>query len=141
VNFRGRGFRSRRDQGGLDMTPLIDVVFLLLIFFLITSNYVQTRRPAIPIEVPSARTGEGQSELRTAVVHIGRGGELFLDERPLESFDALAEGLRAMAQRAPAAMLLIRCDQDAPFGLSVRVMDLARQAGLQRFGVVTQPAP
>ena len=137
MNFRTERSRKRGDQH-LDMTPLIDVVFLLLIFFLITSNYVQERRPNIPIEVPSATTGEKRADLMNVIVHISRTGDLFLDRKPLESIEELGEALRSVKSRAPNTLVLIRCDAQAPFGSSVQVMDLARRLGLERFGIVTQ---
>ncbi len=138
MNFRSQGLRPRRPDDRLDITPLIDVVFLLLVFFLVTSNYVRERRSSIPVEVPTASTGEPQSELRTTLVEIDREGDLFLDQQRVPDLDQLEAALKGVHERAPETLVLVRCDERAPFGLSVRVIDLARAVGLSRFGIVTK---
>ena len=138
MNFRAEGFRPRRTDERPDVTPLIDVVFLLLVFFLVTSNYVRERRSSIPVEVPTASTAESQAELQTVLVEIDREGGMFLEQQPVPDLDQMELGLQQVRQRAPDTLLLVRCDERAPFGLSVRVMDIARSVGLSRFGIVTK---
>lgn len=137
MNFRTTPGRRRVDER-LDITPLIDVIFQLLMFFLLTSNYVQENRPNIPIDVPRASTSEEQATVQNLVVSIDRQGSLFLERKRLGSLDELRQELERVRQQAPRTLILIRSDQDAPFGSSVEVMDLARQVGLTRFGIVTQ---
>jgi len=137
LNFRTTPGRRRVDER-LDITPLIDVIFQLLMFFLLTSNYVQENRPNIPIDVPRASTSEEQATVQNLVVSIDRQGSLFLERKRLGSLDELRQELERVRQQAPRTLILIRSDQDAPFGSSVEVMDLARQVGLTRFGIVTQ---
>ncbi len=135
MNFRSpRGGRDER----LDITPLVDVVFLLLIFFLITSSYVQDRKPNIPIDLPVADSARDEVQPANVMVHISKDGSLFLDDRPMDSVEALTQALAEVAARDPGTLVLIGCDARAPFGIPVEVMDAAKAAGLTHFGIVTR---
>ncbi|MEM8835488.1 MAG: biopolymer transporter ExbD [Planctomycetota bacterium] len=114
MNFLGRTDRPRTLSG--DLTPLVDVVFLLIVFFLTTSSLVEITRE--PVTLPE-QEGERESDARTPgiVVNVTVTGGLIVEREPVTRAQ-LAEMLRVEVARAggdPRAVdVLIRCDQDAP---------------------------
>lgn len=135
MNFR-TGL-ARRDPARVELTPLIDVVFLLLIFFLITTTFVQEKHPNLPIELPAAASSVKTQETKHITVHINSEGTMFVGDEVVE-----AAGLKERFERLHAsdagASVLLRADATSTHGAVVRVMDLARSAGLKRFGVVSR---
>ena len=139
MNFRGSGALGRqRHPPTIDLTPLIDIVFLLLIFFLITTTFVKERKPSIPIEVPEAQSAESLPQDQHVTVHIGRDGRIFVDDEEKADAASLAAVFAALKARNPAATVLIRADAESQHGVVVRVMDTARRAGLKKFGIVSR---
>jgi biopolymer transport protein ExbD len=117
----------------LDLTPMIDVVFLLLIFFMLTSIFA---KPLLPLELPEALTGQ-VSEDPMITVTIGRDGTVHLDEvevSPERFLILLGTMLAGRAERD----ISLRSDQRVPFGKVVEIMDLAKQAGAENIAVVTE---
>ncbi len=126
----------------IDITPLVDVVFLLLIFFLITSTFVRDKRPAIPIDAPQAKSAVQQTvQPSTVTVHVSKEGRLFLDQAEMKDLEALEAALSGIVERGADSAdttLLIRADEQARHGMVVQIMDIARKVGLGRFGIVTR---
>ena len=130
---------SGRDPGPvLEMTPLVDVVFLLLIFFLLTATFV--RNPNIPIRLPHASTNQVTPQKRDLTVGITARGELRLEGRAVD-LDELRAEMRRVHESAPETMVLIQADRDARHGRVVSVMDLAKQVGFERIGIAIDRRP
>jgi biopolymer transport protein ExbD len=111
---------------GPDLMPLIDMVFILLIFFLLTSSALQ---PAVDVELPE--TAEGTlNELPTLVVTIKSDGTLLIDET-LVSRDRFLPVLELRYREQPSAELAIRADRRLAFGEVVKIMDLCKKAGAE----------
>lgn len=126
--------RRRRRNGRIDLAPLVDIVFNLLLFFLIT--YSISLDPAIRVRLPESTTAESRAD-EPLVVSLTREGGVFLGDRPLaleELAPALQANLNVVAERA----VRIRADREASVGLLVQVIDRVRQAGCQAFSVVTE---
>lgn len=134
MDFVGAG-RRKQDEPMIDMAPLIDCVFLLLIFFLLTASYA--RNPNIPIRLPQASIHEMRPEKRDIMVGITDRGEL-----RYEGHDTTLSKLRVQMQRihsdAPESMVLIQADQRSRHGRVVEVMDMARQIGFERIGIAIE---
>jgi len=117
----------------LDMTPMLDVVFLLLIFFLLTSIF---SKPSIPLNLPEAETGVKRTETITSITVKSDGG-LLLDDvamEPAQLFETLANQLEKEQERSVS----VASDRDVPFGRVVEVMDRSRKAGARDIAVVTE---
>ncbi len=114
----------------LSMTSMIDVVFLLLIFFMVTSSFVQTERnldPAIRVERPSPT--EAVSDLQPAIVDIVRGDTGFryqLGMRRFESVADLLEVLRLFDNKRDGAF--VRVGDDVPFGMAAAAIQACKEA-------------
>lgn len=118
---------------GIDLTPLIDVVFLLLIFFMVTTTF--TASSAIPIDLPSASSESSSAKDLTLTVSISRQGQIALNGEVL-SLEQLQKRLEAEAKDA---VLVLRADKEASHGSVVAIMDSAQQAGIASIAVAVEP--
>jgi len=133
-----RPSRRKRPQTLLDMTPLVDVVFQLLIFFLLTSTYVQESQnnsAAVPVELPESSLAAEQAPPKALIISISQEGLLYLDGREL-SFEELNSSLSKTASSAPETIVLVRGDERASYGQIARVMSLVRAFGLRLSAVL-----
>jgi len=120
-------------KGRIDLAPLVDVVFLLIIFFMLTSSFV--RQPGIMVRLPKAITSEALEE-KNLIITITAEGNIFLEEE-LISQDELASKLEeaALTERP----ILIKADQNSSLGSVVEVWDLCRKSGISRVNIATKP--
>ncbi len=127
---------SRKKITSFSAISLTDIIFLLLIFFLLSSSFVV--QPGIKVDLPSTRTSEPESHDRV-IVTVTSEGELFVGMRPV-SPERLEDELRAMldpVQERPS--LIIRADKTCQFHWVVRVLDAGRRVGYQRLLIASQP--
>jgi len=117
----------------LDLTPMIDVVFLLLIFFLLTSIF---SKPSIPLDLPRADSARQTGEPAVSVA-VKRDGTILLDGAPVAR-EALQGALAERYGRGGKKELSLVSDRGVPFGQVVEVMDLARKAGAESIAVVAE---
>jgi biopolymer transport protein ExbD len=119
----------------INITSLIDVIFMLLLFFMITSTFLE--QPGIKLELPAAKTTVN-SEPEEFVLTIDKKGELFLNRQPLAMAELEAAIRKALPQMKDAALLL-KADQEISHGLVVRVMDMAKRGGVKKLIIGTKP--
>lgn len=131
--------RRRREDSGVDLTPLIDVVFLLLIFFMVSTTFI--RETQLKIDLPEA-SGELQ-EIEEDVVEItvDQLGDYAVNDRLLVN-NELATLLRALdevlATQKPDVRVIITADANAAHQAVVRAMDAAGKVGLSRISITTK---
>ena len=134
MNFR----RSEREAPEINLTPLIDVVFLLLIFFMVSTTF--DRASELAIDLPKAES-EAEAEEK-AVIDIGVDvqGRFYINGRQLVNTQlaTVIEALRVASNDSPDLPLVVNADKDAPYQAIVTVMDAARQLGLARLRFPTQ---
>ncbi len=126
----------KKNSSLLDITPIVDTVFNLLIFFALSLNFIST--PGIRVSLPKSAAQEITREKRDLRVVITSRDQLYLNERPVDLI-GLGDHFRNAAQSNPATQILIQADERVAHGKVVAVMDLARSAGLHRLAIVTQP--
>lgn len=119
----------------LNVTPVIDVLFILIIFFIVTSTFLE--QPGIKLELPNAKTSEAQ-KMEKAVLIISKKGELFWGGTKI-TLQALPEHLRKSMEQRSDKSLIVSADKDVHHGLVVTVMDIARQNGVQKLVISTEP--
>ena len=124
----------------LDMTPLVDVIFQLLIFFLLTSNYVEqgsssSASTSVPVELPESSLSSSEQMPEEFVISIDDGGGIYVKEEPV-NLDELATQLLRAAQANPNTIVLIRGDQRVPYGRIGQVMAVVRASGLKMSAVL-----
>jgi biopolymer transport protein ExbD len=121
----------------LDITPIVDTVFNLLIFFALSLNFVST--PGIQVNLPKSSAREVPQDRKDFRIVISSDGRIYADQKPI-NVKALSEELKKAAQRDGDTQVLIQADQQVAHGRVVEVMDLARRAGLYRLAIVTRAA-
>ncbi len=131
--------RRRRDEVGVDLTPLIDVVFLLLIFFMVSTTFI--RETQLKIDLPEAK-GELQ-EIKDDVIEItvDRNGDIAVNDQLLvnDETSTLVRALRQqLAQRKPTTHVIITADAKATHDNVVKAMDAAGRVGLSHISITTR---
>lgn len=123
------------DEGddGIRLTPLIDVVFLLLIFFL-TATTFSREEVEMDLDLPEAASGEAGGGEQTIVINIGRDGRLVMNGRGVTEA-ALHQKLRAAAARNRDRQVLIRGDTEARYGIVAKVFDACLLAKLHSISI------
>jgi biopolymer transport protein ExbD len=120
-------FLHRKPQNSsIDITPLIDIVFQLLLFFILTSAMLQ---PSLPLDLPgSPRKNEGTEA--DMVISIDAGGRIFLNDAPasLETVDA---AIAALIREKPGAAVILRGDRQVQYGIFFEALDIIRNAGIK----------
>ena len=132
MNFRTR---RRAAAGFIDMTPVVDTIFNLLIFFALSMNFLTN--PGITVDLPGAAAPEVARQDRDITIAITPEGAVRLDGTPV-TLEALGARLRAAAAERRDAQVLIRADRRVAHGLVVAVMDAARAAGVTRLAIMTR---
>ncbi len=120
----------------LEFTPLIDVVFLLLIFFLVSTQFINfTRR--LDIKIPEAKAGSvHEKKSKEYLIEMPPNGEILVDGKPV-SLDGL-ERLLAKERSIPNRSALIRADRSLPYGSVVKVMGICKQEGIRVIGIAVK---
>ena len=116
---------------GINVTPLVDVVLVLLIIFMVTATYIV--RAAIEVDLPRAAHG-GETTGALLSVIVTREGDLYLDGVKRSEAE-LVERARAAAAANPDARAIISADRGALHGAVVRVIDVVKGAGISRFAI------
>jgi biopolymer transport protein ExbD len=136
MNFRFRKPRRKRGAIGLDMTPIIDCVFNLLIFFALSFNFGVT--PGIKVKLPEAAAEAMKKERKEMTVSITKEGKVSLEGRAV-TIEDLSREFRALYSINPEAMVIVQGDEEALHGKVVQVMDAAKAAGLSKLAIATRP--
>ncbi|MEJ2528889.1 MAG: biopolymer transporter ExbD [Gammaproteobacteria bacterium] len=127
--------RRRRSNVVLNLTPLIDIVFLLLVFFMLTAHFIQDQ--AIDITLPKANSSKPIEKDEYVEIVLTPQGELMLDGKTVAEAD-LEETLRGALHAPGKRFVRLRGDQESHFGKAVLVMDAARKAGAESLDILTE---
>ena len=128
-------FKEKTDSDAhLDITPIVDTVFNLLIFFALSLNFIVT--PGIKVNLPESSTEEIVREKEEIVIVIKQGNEVFINNSSV-SIEQLFLILSESAQRNRETLIIIQADQKVSHGRVVKVMDTAKRAGLTRLAIAT----
>jgi biopolymer transport protein ExbD len=133
VNLRPR----RRHNALLDMTPLIDVVFLLLIFFMVSTTF--DKQTHLKVDLPEAGAVESpEEEVKRIELTIDAGGRFYVNEQEVinTDVDTLKRALEKAADGDNTLPVVITVDRNSPFQTTMTAMDAASQAGLSRLRFV-----
>ncbi|MDZ7828898.1 MAG: biopolymer transporter ExbD [Halofilum sp. (in: g-proteobacteria)] len=117
----------RRRPAGIRLTPLIDVVFILLVFFMLASSFMDWR--AFELGLPPADAAPDPAS-NPIVVQVTADGRLELDGAPVAA-EQLAEGVRERLAGDPERVVLVRAAPDAPVGATVRALDRLQAGGIE----------
>lgn len=127
--------------GNLSLTPLIDVVFLLLIFFLVTSEFEDEER-RLPIVLPTASSATPMTgKPREIVIDVDAGGNIYLRGEATDPAELENQLTAAVASNPTHQSVIIRADGAASFQPVVSVMDICNRTGISDYSVTTREAP
>ncbi len=127
-----------REDVGINLMPLIDVVFLLLIFFLAATTFAR-EEVELDLRLPEAKSGRAGAAQRPIVVNLLADGRLSVDGREV-TLEALRQKLDAAAARDKDLAVLVRGDRNAQFGTSLAVLDACRLAKIGKVDFAALPA-
>jgi biopolymer transport protein TolR len=119
----------------INVTPLVDIVLVLLIIFMVTATYIV--KPSIKVNLPEATTGE-PTENSSLGLHLDKTGELSLNGEIIKE-EPLRKAIRGAVLENKEVVCLIAADKDVPHGEVVGLMDLIRQEGVARFAINIAP--
>lgn len=133
--------RQRTEEVSVNLTPLIDVVFLLLIFFMIATTF--TRETQLQIELPEASGEERSSEVERLEVEINSEGDYVVNDRRLQGSDrkVLLEAVQDISGGDNSLPFVITADASTPHEYVVRAMDVAGSLGFTGLRITTQHSP
>jgi len=123
---------ARRVASPVDVTPLIDIIFQLVIFFMVSTNFVTS--PGIEVELPRSSSNTILREQDDIKVWVKPDGQVWLDDSPA----SIAMLRQAFDAATPDTQVVIKADKQVDHGRVVQVMDLARTYGLQRLAIATE---
>ncbi len=126
--------RTRSSLAEINITPLVDVVLVLLVIFMITEPVLQS---GIEVNVPKTRTVKVITQQRM-VVTIDRDQNVYLNDQPVNVHELPAR-LRQAGTDPSRQTIYLRSDERVPFGAFASVMDAVKQAGITNVSIVTQP--
>lgn len=130
---------TQNDSDGMitdiNVTPLVDIILVLLIIFMLTANLID--KQAIELELPKAASGEAV-EPTTLALMLTKDGSLFLNGKPTDEA-TLKAYLPGVAKRDARAQAIIAADKDVSHGSVVHLIDLVRQAGIFKFAINIDP--
>ncbi|MEO0225829.1 MAG: biopolymer transporter ExbD [candidate division WOR-3 bacterium] len=118
-----------------NFVSLTDIVMLLLIFFLLASSFLL--QPGIKVKLPKARAVESESE-KNIILTLTSEGNVFFNYESI-AWDDLPARLYQSVLKQPGSMIVIMADEDVPLNLAVKLLDIARGAGGEKFFIATQP--
>ncbi len=130
--------RPRHSNVVLNLTPLIDIVFLLLVFFMLTAHFVEDQ--ALVVDLPDADNAPAAAEHEEIVtVIIGAQGEILINNQLApDDEDELVEYLRNALDKSEQRIMRIRGDNEANLGVAVKVLDAAEAAGAKAVDILTE---
>ncbi len=131
---RHRTYNNSSADSEVNLTPMLDVVFIMLIFFVVTTSFV--KESGVEVNRPNANTTQ-QQESASILIAIRPNGEIWIDGRAVDvrAVRANVERLRA---EFPESSVVIQGDQNAQIGSLVRVMDQVRMAGITNVAIAAE---
>ena len=127
--------RKSSEEPRIDLTPMVDVVFLLLIFFMISTTFVES--PGISIKLPEASSQSIEREPQELKIYLSREGDIYYLDRKI----SISDYKKLLAERqsnAENTTILLLADQESRHGKVVTLMDLARDAGFVKLAIATE---
>lgn len=127
--------RSNESLSQINVTPLVDVMLVLLVIFMVTAPILHQ---GVSVNLPSVGAGALTGDEAQLVVNVTAEGEVYLNDTMMSAPD-LRDKLAAIVRERPDQQVFMRADSDVRYGVVVAVMGALREAGVVRLGMVTRP--
>jgi biopolymer transport protein TolR len=125
--------KSRSAMSEINVTPLVDVMLVLLIIFMVTAPLLQQ---GIDVNLPKAKGKEMPAEERIILV-IKKDGKIYMNDTPV-TFSDMKKKLQSLSKLNPN--IFLKADKDISYGLVVKVMGEVKDAGIEKLGMITEPS-
>ena len=125
---------QEQDESEVNLTTMLDVVFIMLIFFIVTASFV--KEAGIDVSRPDAATAE-RKERGNILVAISETGQIWIDKRSVD-IRAVRANIERLAAENPQGSVVIQADENSRNGLLVQVMDAARLAGVYEVSIAAE---
>ncbi|MBI5198443.1 MAG: protein TolR [Nitrospirae bacterium] len=129
------GKRYKTALSDINVTPLVDVMLVLLIIFMVTAPLMQQ---GIDVNLPKAKGKELRAEEERIIVIITKGNKIYINKNFIE-LSELGKKLQSIYDRRTDKEIFLKADKDVPYGFVVRAMSEIRSAGIEKLGMVTEP--
>ena len=127
--------QSAQPMSDINVTPLVDVMLVLVVIFIITAPLLAS---TIRLDLPKTDAAKTMEIPRFVTLVVDKSGQAFLNDKPL-SLEELSQNLLQTARQNPDTEVQLRADEAVPYGKVVEVMGMAQKAGLSRIGFVAEP--
>ncbi len=128
--------RQKRSDLIVDLTPMIDVVFLMLIFFMVSTSF--TANNSIKLDLPQSKSQAANKEEKQVVISIKADGQLYVQDERVKDAD-LRRRILNISKGDPNMRVVIRADADARHKRLVYALDTIRELGMGKVGIATVP--
>ncbi|HEX7027353.1 MAG TPA: biopolymer transporter ExbD [Gammaproteobacteria bacterium] len=122
---------AKEDEATIDMTPMLDVVFIMLIFFIVTSSFI--KEAGINVAKPEAEMAE-RKDLTSMLIAINKANEIWIDRRRIDR-DAVKPVITQLYAENPKGTVVVQADRDSNAETVMFVMDAAREAGVNDIAI------
>jgi biopolymer transport protein TolR len=119
----------------INVTPLVDVMLVLLVIFMVTAPIIQQ---GVQVNLPQAKAGAIPGSEDLLVVTVAKSGRVYLNDNSM-TLDELGKKLRAIRKLEADKQVYLRADQDVTYGTVMKTIAEIKQAGIERLGMVTRP--
>lgn len=130
-----RGESSRLSD--INVTPLVDVMLVLLIIFMVTAPMLQQSQSQVNVDLPNVTASPATAAEDAVVITVDLNRRVFVNDRQVQQAD-LGEKLSVLFQGRPRKEIFLRADQNVPYGEVVKTMAVIRKAGITRLNMVTE---
>ncbi|TLS67575.1 protein TolR [Mariprofundus erugo] len=127
--------RDSEPMGEINVTPLVDVMLVLLIIFMVTAPLLTQ---GVNVDLPDSESPAMQQNVEPLVVTIQADGQIYMQDHAI-AIEQLAPRIEAMRQQKPGLPIFIRGDAKTPYGRVAEVMSLLETSGIRKVGLVTEP--
>ena len=124
---------KEKSRMSINLTPLIDVLFILIIFFAVSSTFLE--QPGIELDLPKAKSSEGHTTQRV-IIYVDKDKNIFLNDN-IVSINNLIDEVKKLSDVRKDKSIVLKADAAVPHGLIITIMDLLRQQGIYKIVVST----
>jgi biopolymer transport protein ExbD len=130
----GRKIRVEEEEAAIDMTPMLDIVFIMLIFFIVTTVFV--KEAGIDVNKPGASEAVMPKNANIFIAITDKGA-VWMDKREID-IDSVRANLERLLAEQPSDVLIIQADENAEHGIVMQVMDQIKAAGIDRISIASE---
>ena len=126
--------RGKPEEAEINLTPMLDIVFIMLIFFIVTSSFV--KEAGIEVLKPRATTGQPK-KLANIMIAVDPKGQIWIQQRRVD-IRAVRANIERLHAENPQGSIVIQADRNSQSGTVIEIMEAARQAGVQNVAIATE---